>query len=357
MGKERVTIRDIAEAAGVSVATVSRVLNRHAYVSPEVADAVRRVIDETGYHPSRLAQSFARGLSRTVTLIYDSVSSSESESGMWSMFALVLAMGLNDVLSGTDYHLRIMNTPGFLHSADKNQLEEWLINDSGLTKGDPVVITNPRISDTFLEFMTQNSFPCVLVGKYNSATQIPQIDVDNVEGMRMITSYLIDLGHTDIAFLAPDLLHTVVEERHLGFMEAVRQSVPQRISARHFITDNDAFAFSYESARNTVSRMIEQGTLPTAIVCFNDEMAFGAMQALVAKEIRVPEDVSVTGFDDLPPARMYCPPLTTIRQDVRKLGQNAGRILLRQVKGQTVSALTLFSVSLVERSSTGPPRR
>lgn len=351
---KRITIREVAQAAGVSVATVSRVLNGNKYVSEDVLESVRRVIAETGYRPSRLAQTFARGSSRTVTLLYDALDP-VSDSGVWSMFATILSLGLHDVLSQADYQLRILHIPPQLHSLQEEDIHSWMIDDARMAEGDPLIITNPLAADSLLGFIVQRRHPCVVIGKCASPLALPQIDPDNLEGARLATAHLIELGHTDIAFLCPPVPHTVVQDRYQGFLEAIQLTGGLRVRAWRMETRPSGFAFSYESARQRVHEAILQKQLPTAIVAFNDEMAFGAIQALHAQGMRIPEDISVTGFDDMPPARMYTPPLTTVRQDIRQLGQHAARSLLRQVQGYPGNSLTLLPVSLVIRDSTSPP--
>ncbi len=352
MGK-RVTITDIARAAGVSVATVSRVLNNNARVTPAISEAVQRAISDTNYRPNRLAQSFARGSSKTITVMYDrNAQEPDLDSGSWSMFFAILSMGLQDVLEGTDYHLRIMSMPDRVRSGNKGEIRDWLFRDAGVTEGDPLVITNPRFQDVLLDMAVSDGSPIVVVGKTTAPQGIPQIDADNIESFRLITSHLLELGHRDLAFLSPNVPLTVVQDRYLGFSEAM-DSV--RSQGRWLECDASHGIFSHEGARARISRAITENHLPTGIVCFNDEMAFGAIQALSSHGIRVPQDVSVTGCDDLPPARMYSPPLTTIRQDIRQMGQHASRSLLRQIRGHTIPALTLLPVSLVVRKSTAPP--
>lgn len=239
-----------------------------------------------------------------------------------------------------------------VRSGNLDEIRDWFLRDAGLTEGDPLVITNPRFHDVLLELAVSNGAPIVVVGKSTAPQGIPQIDADNIESSRLITAHLLELGHRDIAFLAPNVPLTVVQDRYLGFTEAMDS---MRLQGRWLESDASHGIFSYEGARESIARVVAQDDLPTAIVCFNDEMAFGAIQALTSQGIRVPQDVSVTGCDDLPPARMYSPPLTTIRQDIRQMGQQASRSLLRQIRGHTMPALTLLPVSLVVRQSTAPP--
>ncbi|MHB1627683.1 MAG: LacI family DNA-binding transcriptional regulator [Bacilli bacterium] len=287
--------------------------------------------------------------------MYDAITDHESPSEnaySWPQHATIMASGIQDILIGTDLHLRVLSMPSFLHSASDSEIKTWLDQSGDLQASEGLILTNPIIHDSLAEFIVRSKLPCVVVGKCPIPLPIPQIDIDNIEGTRLITMHVLALGHTDAAFLGPDVDLTVLQDRLQGFKEAFEQNGTP-LSRNYWLkTRSTDFAFSFREARTRVLEAIDADTVPSAIVAFNDEMAYGAIQALTSRGLRVPQDVSVAGFDDLPSAMMYSPPLTTIHQDTRHIGRYACRSLLRQLRGETAPSLTVLPVQLVIREST-----
>jgi LacI family transcriptional regulator len=279
--------------------------------------------------------------------------SSAEHSVLWSQHASILSSGIQDTLIGTEYHLSVLAIPSFLHSAKETEIQDWL-NRTNVTWGtDGLILTNPTIHDYLADNIMHSNLPTVAVGKCPISSQIPQIDIDNVEGFRILTMHVLSLGHRNVAFLGPDVDLTVHQDRMQGFRDAFTQSgipLPHNWWLKTRPTD---FVSSFRDARTRTLEAIDSGELPSCIMAFNDEMAYGVIQALVSRGLRVPQDVSVTGFDDLPSTVMFAPPLTTVRQDMRLIGQYAGRTLLREIQdGRTTPSLIVLPVELVVRDST-----
>lgn len=347
---DRPSIHDVAARAKVSSATVSRLINGSARVSPTTERCIRQAMDELGYVPSRLAQSFARGSSRTIVLLVDA----EVQSLQNNSFLVTLTLGLNDVLADADYSVRVMSSKRM--GQNLHEPQTWALSAWNRREFDGVVITNPAPDDMTIETMAQEGIPAVVVGRYPYASGVIQVDVDNVGGTRLSTSHLTNLGHEAIAFLRPAIAMTVVSDRLQGYAEALARIGVRASEESVLKTEGEGSAtFSFEAARFAVDRAVKDGWKWSALVAFNDEMALGAMQALQDHAMAVPSDVSVIGFDNLPYARMTRPALSTVHQDIRQLGQHAARAILSAIRGEPVADLTIQTVSLVERESTGPP--
>ena len=347
---DRPSIHDVAARAKVSSATVSRLINGSARVSSTTERCIRQAMEELGYVPSRLAQSFARGSSRTIVLLVDA----EAQSLQNNSFLVTLTWGLNDVLADADYSVRVMSSrrPG----QNLYDTQTWTRSAWNRREFDGVVITNPTLNDMVIETIAKEGIPAVVVGRHQFASGVIQVDVDNVGGTRLSTSHLINLGHECIAFLRPAIAMTVVSDRLQGYAEALARIGVRAREDSVLITEGEGSAtFCFEAARFAVDRAVNDGWRWSALVAFNDEMALGAMQALQDHRMSIPSDVSVIGFDNLPYARMTRPALSTVHQDIRQLGQHAARALLSVIRGEPAAGLTIQTVSFVERESTGPP--
>ncbi len=335
----------------VSPATVSRLINGSAQVSRETERAVRQAMQELGYVPSRLAQSFARGSSRTVLFLVDG----ESESMQNNSFLMTIVLGLNDVLADADYSIRIMSGHQTVEGIRKNAMQ-WSTEAWRRREFDGIVLSNPTTNDPLIEAVIERKIPAVVIGRYSRVAGVVQVDVDNVGGTRLATQSLTALGHRRIAFLGPPEVLTVTSDRRQGYLEALARMGIKPLNAWILETDGvDLEVFSFEAARRTVEKALTTPLDWTALVAFNDEMALGAMRALSEAGLKVPEDVSVVGFDDLPYARMVTPSLSTVHQDIQQLGQHAGRALLALLRGQATADLTIQTVSLVNRETTATP--
>jgi len=373
--QHRLTIHDIARRAKVSTATVSRVLNGNAQVDEQLAARVRKVLQESGYIPRSLVRPILSTAARTIVLLCELPSPTEYrregqdghspllgteeyfEGYMQEGYISALVTGINDVLLNQNYHLKLINTPNWLHNGTAEQVSSWIRTTLHLEEISGFILLNPARIDTLLDGLIESGRPCIMLGRSSSFQKVPQIDVDSIEGTRLVTLHLLFQKHTRIAFLSPNLDLHVVNERRTGFCEAFAQlgiPLPEQWWLQTSTTPSNLPAFSYIHARNRIEEALRAGFPFTALVCYNDEMAFGAIQALTAHGWQVPAQVSVVGFDDLSFSQMYSPPLTTIRQHVPRIGQYAARLLLRKIDGEHIPELTILPIELVVRQSTRP---
>jgi LacI family transcriptional regulator len=365
----QLTIQEIARMAEVSVATVSRVLNGNPQVEASLAERVNKVIQETGYRPSRLAQAFARGRLDSIALVSGVPEAAGTSSGTWgapgeirfssrvvSTFVLTLAVGIYDAIQPGGYRLHFVSLPENVQSLSREGLTTWFENTMDHREVAGVIFMNPAQREPLLDVLVERERPSIVIGDTSTARGVPRVDVDNVEGVRSVTSHLLELGHRRIAFLSPRVDRTVVRDRSEGFCEAFEYrgaALPRDWWLE--TSPEDYPLYSHANARKTVEKALK-GEFPfTAVVAYNDEMAFGAIQAFSAHGWQVPQRVSVVGFDDLPAAAMYNPPLTTVRQDIVKIGQYAARLLLRSLKGKEVPPVTIIPTEIVVRSSSAAP--
>lgn len=321
---------DVARLAGVSHQTVSRVLNDHPSVRPETRTRVRAAIRELGYRRNSAARALATRRSSTIGLLTATSSRSGPVStlvaveeaaraaGLWVSVASLSVYDPDSVRAALDHFLN-QGVDGIIVIAP---VEEAVQAASAVAPEVPMVVVAPL----------------VLPGA-------AAVAVDQRRGARLVVAHLADLGHTRIAHLAGPTGWLDAAERELGWRdELAARDLPAETLVRGDWTAASGFGAA--------------GQLPsdvTAVFASNDEMALGLVRALVERGLRVPQDVSVAGFDDIEVAGYALPPLTTVRQDFAELGRAAVRTLLERLAGESAAPATLVEPVLTVRASTAAP--
>jgi LacI family transcriptional regulator, galactose operon repressor len=330
---EDVTIQDIAEHAGVSVSTVSRVLNKTVPVARAKRDAVLAAVEVLGYRPNVVAQELARGHTRAVGVLPQGIS---------NPFYGRLLKGVVQGLRGTAYH------PVF--ASGEQPAEEAQAFDMLLAQRvEALILMGGRIpDDTLLALATR--LPIVAIGRTVQGLEGRCVRVENGEGGYKATRHLIALGHMRIAHITGLPWHADAIARREGYERALTEArIPVDPA---LIVEGD---FEEPSGQAATERLLAVGVRFSAIFAANDQIAFGAMLALFQRGLQVGRDVSVVGFDDQPSAAYTCPPLTTIRQPAVEMGVAAARALVEELRGRAFVQPT-FDTELVLRASTAPPR-
>ena len=327
----RVTIRQVAELAGVSIATVSRVVNGHSDVSVQTRDAVQRVIRERGYQATVRSRAGVTGLvGIAIPFVHP------------GYFAEILS-GAAEALYERD--IRIMLCPTRHSRAREMSLLDRLAAD----EADGAILVLPEESSAELEALAEHGFPFVIVDPRTEVAEgIPVICAAHSSGAAQATRHLLELGHRRIGVIGGPQDWIATQERLHGFHAALAGYgiLPDPVQAQY----SD---FNLDGGREATCRLLDLADPPTAIFAFNDNMAIGAMQAASARGLRVPEDISVVGFDDTAEAAITVPALTTVRQPLAELGRTAVSLLLRQVENRRLEPLRVeLQTRLVVRGST-----
>ena len=332
----RVTIRQVAELAGVSIATVSRVINGHPDVSSETREAVQRVIRDRGYQAGARPRPGPTGL-------------------IGVMVPLVHPGYFSQILAGAaeaayEHDMRVVLCPtGHSRSREMSLLDR-------LTGGeaDGAVVILPEESGEEFAALAERGFPFVIVDpRTDIADGIPVVCAAHSSGATQATRHLLSLGHRRIGVIAGPRGWVATEERLRGYHAAVAAAgiLPDPALIQHA-------NFRIDGGREAATRLLGLPDLPTAIFAFNDGMAIGAMQAASARGLRVPDDVSVVGFDDTIEAAITVPALTTVRQPLAELGRTAVSLLVRRLQNRRMELLRVeLATRLVPRDSTAQPRR
>lgn len=336
----RATIRDIADLAGVSIATVSRVLNDRPDVAPGTREQVLQVVREHGFQTNRGARALSSGRTGIVGLTLPLVND--------SYFGPILS-GASEALYEQD--MRIMLSPT-LHEHDR----EVTLMDR-LTHGatDGAILILPEESTDELKHLQETSFPFVVVDPREAPPDgIPCVSAMHAAGAKAATEHLLELGHRRIGAIGGQPGWYANDERMIGFRAA--------LAAARQLPDPDLILYSdwsIATGEQAAEELLARPEPPTAIFAFNDNAAIGTLNAARRRGLRVPEDLSVVGFDDTFQATIVTPQLTTVRQPLAELGRLGVSLLMRLVEGQRLDALRIeLATTLVVRESTGPaPRR
>ncbi len=337
----RPTSADVARRAGVSRTTVSFVLNerRDVRLRPETRRRVLEAAAELGYRPHAPARQLAVGASRTLGLV---LLQRPEQIAVDGLLAETLR-GLGAAAQAAGYRILVEpDGPGGL------SYRELLA--AGYVDG--LVVSGPRSDDPGLEELARAGYPIVVQGSAPDA-RCPSVDVDNEAGARRAVEHLLELGHVRIACItnAP-LEFTSAAQRLAGYRAALRAAGVEP-EARHVAEA----AFDPESGAAALERLLDADPELTAVFVASDVVALGAIAAARARGRRIPDDLSVVGFDDVPLAAHFDPPLTTIRVPAHDLGLTVGRALIDRIARRPVPERTLLPIDLVVRGSTGPPPR
>lgn len=328
------SIKDIARLANVSHPTVSRALHDSPLVNAETAAKIRRIAEEQGYRASAVARGLVTRRTRTIALLtmLDDPASAE------------VACGIEESASARGYAAILVNA-----QADPER-ERRVIADLAERRVDGIIVTSARVSVQYLSLLKQLQVPIVFVNDHHPGEAVHTVSVANQEAIRALLQYLIELGHRRIAYLGDHSSHRTDIARLAGYKAALARA--GIALAPELIVTCQGHA---EAAIEAMHELLRLHTPPTAVCCASDMLALGAMQAIRARRLRVPEDVSVVGFGDLFFAAYLVPPLTTVRQHLRQMGQMAMEILFKLMSGQEAPQQTKVEAELIVRGSTAKP--
>jgi DNA-binding LacI/PurR family transcriptional regulator len=333
---KRVSILDVAREANVSYQTVSRVINNKDGVGEETRKRVLSIIQQLDYQPNDIARSLVVGRTFTLGCISESLTDYVLSEITENIKSEALAKG---------YFVLIGSAP--------NKEEARGILDQFLRKRvDGLIVFDPSMDqrDQILTDAVDHGLPIVYIGAFPQEKNGSAIRPDDDQGGRLAAEELLRLGHQKIAIITGPMNEACAQDRWLGFSKVLKDS--------SFPLDRELTEqcnWSPEAGYLAANHLFEKNIPFSGLFCESDQIALGAMRAIKEHSLRIPEDISVIGFDDIPLANFLEPPLTTIRQDLKEIGREAARLLIDRIEDPRREPDCVWvNTSLVQRSSTGP---
>ena len=333
MPNKKITIEDIAQQANVSISTVSRVLRKSSGVAADKRDAVLQAVSDLDYRPNVFAQSLASGQSMTIGVITQNIGSPVYDG---------ILQGILQGLEGTEYS-SLFADGRWNKTIEENALQAFLDR-----RVDGLILVGGQLSESAMLEVGRKT-PLVVVARTMPSMAENCIHFDNFQAAYELTRYLLDMGHRNIAHITAKMHYqeTVsdVSQRYTGYVQALTDAGipvdPELIVEGNLMQQSGALAME----------MLLMAKRPfTAIFAANDQMAFGARLALYRRGIRVPDDISLVGFDDEMTAAFTVPPLTTVRQPSVEMGEAAAATILDLINGKSAAQKTFQSQLIVRES-------
>jgi DNA-binding LacI/PurR family transcriptional regulator len=330
------SIKDIARLAKVSHPTVSRALHNSPLVNVQTAAMIRRIADEAGYRASAVARGLVTRRTRTIGLVVTTVA---------DPFASEVVCGIEQTANDHGYSVFLADS-----HADPDR-EKKVVQALGERRVDGIIVTSSRVGALYMSLLKEMRVPILLVNDQHEGEFVHSVMIANVEGMCAAAEHLIGLGHRRIAYLGDRFGYQSDVERLAGYESALRAAGIAAMA--ELVVRGDGKPEAAMAAMETLLRLDDP---PTAVCCYNDMSALGAMRQVRAHGLRVPEDISVAGFDDLFFAGYLQPALTTVRQPMRRMGEMAMESLLRLMAGGESVVQIRVGAELVARESTAAVR-
>jgi len=330
-------LKDVAKAAGVSVSTVSRALTGSPLISGETTARIRKIASELHYTASALGRSLVTGKSRTIGVVVTTIT---------DPFVGEIVSGIEEVAIEQGYTVLLSSS-----QADPHR-EMSVVRSFQERHVDGVLVSASRVGALYLQQMSAMKVPVVLINRFHPGDLTHSVMIDNLASATEAARHLVALGHRRIAYIGDRFGLQSDTDRFAGYREALAEAdIPFR---PEFVVHGDGRP---EGGHHEAEKLLALRERPTALLCYNDLTALGAVHAADARKIRVPRDLSVTGFDDLFFSSYMQPPLTTIRQPMRKMGQQAMTLLLKLVSGGKAQETITVKGKLIVRASTASPAR
>jgi DNA-binding LacI/PurR family transcriptional regulator len=331
------SIKDIARLANVSSSTVSRALQNSPLISRGTSERIQTIARESGYRASAIARGLVTRRTRTIGVVVTTIA---------DPFVSEVVSGIEQCANDHGYSVFLANS-----NADPTR-ETKVVHSFSERRVEGVVVTSSRVGVLYRPLLTEMRIPIVLVNNQHPGEFVNSVLIDNLQGSTDITNHLIGLGHHRIGYVGDRFGYQSDTERFAGYRQALESAGHPFIP--ELVVHGDG---KCEGAMAAVDALLNLPKPPTAIFCYNDMTALGALHQIRVRKLRVPEDISVVGFDDLFIAGYAQPPLTTVRQPRRQMGLLAMESLLKLISGEESATTIKVPTELIVRESTAPPRQ
>jgi len=329
----KVSIKDVAKAAGVSHSTVSRALADNPLIAQATRARVQRIAKKMGYAPNAIARGLVTRRTHAIGVIVTSIA---------DPFVSEVVRGIEETAGDHQYRVFL----GTSHNDPAREvnlvkaMREWRV--------DGVIVASSRVGALYKPMLKAIGAPIVVINNEHAGSYIHSVAVDDVQGAELATRHLIEQGHRVIGHISGPAGYSSSDNRLAGYRRALTKArIP--FDASRVIPGNGR-----ADGGEQVTQLFARSPVPTAIFCYNDMTAIGALAALKRRGLRVPDDISLIGFDDIPFAAYVDPPLTTIHQPKDEMGRLATGMLLDLLSGKKV-ANVMMEGKLIVRESSSPP--
>ncbi len=333
--QSRVTITQIAEMSGYSISTVSRVINNSDLVDEKTRAHVKAIMEKTNYMPNKLAQGLVKQASKTIALIIPDVS---------NHFFADIIHGVEDNITKNGYSMYLCNS-NFDHDRESRFLEDMVERCA-----DGAIIISAFLQNVPL-IHKLNSTSMRIVGIQTQINGIDCVNTTDYDGMRQVTEHLLELGHRKIGFICIDLRGC--KFRYQAYLDALQSY--GITPGNDYIKENTKNIYNDNPGYFMAKELLDLPNPPTAIQALNDYLALGVYKAIKERGLKIPDDISVTGYDDLQLSCLLDPPLTTVRQPAYEMGEAGAEILLKNITSGAANSSrreVLFNTQLIVRNST-----
>lgn len=327
----KISIKDVAKAAGVSHSTVSRALADNPLIAAKTRARIQRLAQKMGYSPNAIARGLVTQRTHAIGVIVTSIA---------DPFVSEVVRGIEEVAGNQRYRVFL----GTSHNDPNRELNlvkalrEWRV--------DGVIVAASRVGSLYKPMLKEIGVPIVLINNQHEGTFLHAVTVDDVQGAQLATDHLIEQGHRVIGHILGPKEHASSAHRLAGYRRALTQA-KIKFDASLVVQGNGR-----ADGAAQVAHFIERTPRPTAIFCYNDMTAIGTLSLLKQRGIRVPGNISIVGFDDIPFAAYVDPPLTTIHQPKDEMGRTAMTMLLNLLAGHHVDNVIMAGKLVVRESST-----
>lgn len=333
-----VTIIDVAKEAGVSTATVSKVLNNKPYISESTTKRVMEVIKRLNYHPNAQGSNFKK--KRTGNIIFLAVTQLHTAFHNPHMFEILC--GAQNVIGNKNYNMPFMGV------TDISDAYESVKKIVGCNTADGILVHGSATSRLLVDFLVRNNFPHILIGRPPFASSSCWIDTNNRVSGQMAMGYLQTCGYFKIAFIGGPKSDEISRHRLQGFVSYM--NINGLAIQEDFIKYG---TYTKESGFSMMEELLSHPILPDAVICENNQIAMGAVHAIEKHHLSIPKDMGIITFDDYPLSQLIDPPLTVVDINVHEMGKQAASILLQRINNPALQVQSFVTLpNLIIRSST-----
>jgi len=329
----KISIKSIAKKAGVSISTVSHALNETRYVKKETKEKIRELAEKYNYIPNRIARSLRTDKTNYIGFFVPNL----------SYFFYELILGANSFLNKRDNYLVLFN------SENSYEMEKYFLDSIFSRKIDGVMISGIAGGEKdreVVESLLSNHIPCVFIDRFIKDINIPKIITDNYKGGKLAADYLVKTGHRKIGVLTYKLKIKIFDDRYRGFKNELKKNNLKELFCLELESEN----LKVESELDAIKKDIINRRC-SAIFCESDLIAVYLINYLRKENIRVPEDISIIGFDNIIFSSIVYPKITTIAQDIPKMGELGAEVLINLIKGKKCKDKYLLEPKIIVRDS------